>query len=483
MHRRSFLKGIAAGGLSLPAVGAAETPASYRQSSFEGSVAAPKVNLVIDTFRTLGPIDLSRYALGQGGLSDQPMIDDRIEQIRQLHPQTIHVFLQEYFNLYPAHHKYHWDTLDKTMEAIRATGASPVVSLCIKPRVLYPQVNDEITDPTDYAEWEELVYQVVKHCNQDRKYGIEYWILTNEADIGEPGGVPFKFLTPESYLRYYQHTASAIHRADPKAKVGGPSTANPASPQNDVLIAAAGQGKVPLEFLSFHLYSNDPQEFRRLIDSMHAKLAQYPSLSKLPTFIDQWNMSLFNPILNPYFQPSLILETTLAFYRAGLSGAAYYHIRDYFVDQALFSCFLSPRGDANMAHWWNTMPQYDGLYDNQDRLRPAYYAFVLLNHIKGQKLQVIGTDRDINAVAAREDPWTNVVLWNFPLGGAGRPSDVTVKFPSEQKGSLRLVKLNPESPVNNLEQIRNGAISDSENNPVNITLRPYDIYWIEITRP
>ena len=442
---------------------------------------ADSVNIVVNTSQTLGSIDLTRYALGQGGLSDQPMIDNRVEQIRQLHPQTIHVFLQEYFNLYPAHHKYHWDTLDKTMEAIRATGARPVVSLCIKPRVLYPQVKDDITDPTEYAEWEELVYQVVKHCNQERKYGIEYWILTNEADIGEPGGVPFKFLTPESYLRYYQHTANAIHRADPGAKVGGPSTANPASSQNDELIAAAAAGKVPLEFLSFHLYSNDPQEFRRITDSMHAKLAKYASLSKLPTFIDQWNMSLFSPILNPYFQPAFTLETTFAFYQAGLSGAAYYHIRDYFVDQALFSCLLSPRGDAFMAHWWNEMPQYDGLWDNQDRVRPAYYAFKLLSLIKGDQLPVTGTNADVNAMAARGGPWVNIVLWNFPLARAGKPYDVNVQFPAEEKGGVRVVRLNPEAAFNNLEQVSNRDIADLQRKPLRLTLRPYDIYWIELS--
>ncbi|HVN81833.1 MAG TPA: hypothetical protein VMW38_22815 [Terriglobia bacterium] len=438
-------------------------------------------DLVVDTSRSSGPIDLTRYALGQGGLSDQPMISDRVDQIAQLHPQTIHVFLQEYFNLYPAHHQYHWETLDKTMEAIRATGARPVVSLCIKPRVLYPQVKDEIGDPTDYAEWEELVYLVVKHCNQDRKYGIEYWILTNEADIGEPGGVPFKFLTRESYLRYYQHTASAIHRADPHAKVGGPSPANTASPQVEDLIAAAGEGKVPLDFLSFHGYNNDPEKHGQLVKSMRAKLAKYPSLSQLPTFNDQWNMDLGNPILNPSFQPAFILETTLAFYKAGLTGSAYYHIRDYFVDEAMFSCLLSPPGVAFMARWWNEMPQYDGLYDNQDRVRPAYYAFKLLSLIKGEQLPVTGTTPEIKVLAARGGQWVNVVLWNFPLDGEGRPLEVTVQFPFEKNGGLRLVRLNAEAPVNNLEMLRTAKVSDLRAQPLRLTLRPYEIYWVEVT--
>jgi len=457
--------------------------------NFRAAAAEPiRINLDVDTSRSSGPIDLRRYSLGQGGLSDQPMITDRIDQIAQLHPSTIHVFLQEYFNVYPSHRQYHWETLDKTLDAICATGAKPIVSLCIKPRVLYPQVNDDISEPNDYAEWEELIYQVVKHCNQDRKYGIEQWILTNEADIGEPGGVPFKFLTRESYLRYYLHTASAIRRADPQAKIGGPSPANSDSHQVDDLLAAAAEGQVPLDFLSFHGYNNDPEQHGRMVESMRAKLAKYPSLGQLPTFNDQWNMDLSNPVLNPYFQPAFILETTLAFHKAGLSGSAYYQIRDYFVDPALFLCLLSPPGVAFMAHWWNEMPQYDGLYDNQDRVRPAYYAFKLLSLIKGEQLPVTGTIPDVKVLAARGGQWVNVVLWNYPSKGEGKPVEITVRFPFENaeaawpsgSGDVRLVRLNPEAAVNNLEMLRTTKVSDLKVHPLHLTLRPYEIYWVEV---
>lgn len=453
----------------------------WTQGTVDAVAAVGPADLVVDTSRPSGPIDLTRYALGQGGLSDQPMISDRVDQIAQLHPQTIHLFLQEYFDLYPAHHQYHWETLDKTLDAIRATGARPIVSLCIKPRVLYPQINDEIVDPTDYAEWEELIFQLVKHCNRDPKYGIEYWILSNEGDIGEPGGVPFKFPTLQSQLVYYQHTSSAIRRADPDAKVGGPAPANSDSPQIDALIAAAGEGKVPLDILSFHGYSNDPERYRRLIESMRAKLAKYPLLNHVSTFIDQWNMDLSKPILNPSFQPAFILEMTLAFYRAGLSGSAYYQIRDYFVDEAMFSRFMSAPGTANMARWWNEMPQYDGLYDNQDRVRPAYYAFKLLSLIRGQQLPVAGTIPEIKALAARGGRWVNVVLWNFPREGEGKPREVTVQFPFEKDGGVRLVRLNAEAAVNNFEQIRTTTVSDLRAHPLRLTLRPYEIYWIEVT--
>jgi hypothetical protein len=197
-----------------------------------------------------------------------------------------------------------------------------------------------------------------------------------------------------------------------------------------------------LDFLSFHGYSNDPEEFRRLVGSMRAKLAKYPSLSQVPTFIDQWNMDLFKPILNPYFQPAFILETTRAFYRAGLSGSAYYQIRDYFVDQPMFSRFMSARGTADMARWWNEMPQYDGLYDNQDRVRPAYYAFKLLSLINGQQLPVTGTIPEIKVLAARGRRWVNVSAVEFSPGRRGKAarSHCAVSFRKRRRRAARAAK-------------------------------------------
>ncbi|HEX5482590.1 MAG TPA: hypothetical protein VFZ08_08185 [Terriglobia bacterium] len=438
------------------------------------------IEIRVDTSRATGPIDLTRYALGQGGLSDQPMISDRVQQIGQLHPQTIRLFVQSYFKLYPAHHQYHWDTLDKAIEAILATGAKPIMNICFKPKPLYPKIDDRIVDPTDYSEWEELIYQLVKHCNQDRKFGIEYWEVGNEGDIGEPGGCPYKF-TPQNYVRYYEHTVHAIRRADPNAKVGGPALANSRSPIGDALIEAAGTGKAPLDFLSWHLYTNHPEELWKTIRYMKTKLAKYPGLSKVETIIDEWNMSLGHPVLNPSFQPAFVLETTLGFYREGLSRSAYYHIRDYFVDPAMFAPFMSEQGTLFMAHWWNEMPQYDGLFDNQDRVRPAYYSFKLLSLIKGQQLATNGTNSDVHALAARQEHWVNLVFWNFPSQGMGKTYQVTVDFPSEKRGEVRLVRLNPEAALNNLEQIRNGPVSGLATEPLRVTLHPYEIYWVEVT--
>jgi xylan 1,4-beta-xylosidase len=448
---------------------------AYAESPAAGGSAV----LTVDTSHPLGPIDLSRYALGQGGLSDQPMFASEVDQVRQLHPQLIRLFVQEYFNLYPAHGKYHWTTLDKSIETILATGAKPLMNLCFKPKVLFPKIEDKIVRPNSYLEWDQLIEHLVKHCNVEKKYGIQYWEVGNEVDIGESGGTPYKF-TPDEYTEFYQHTARAILRADPQAKVGGPALANPDSPIGDALIKYCAAGKAPLSFFSWHIYNSIPAVYVKSIRKFKKELAEYPRLSHVETILDEWNMSLFNPDLNPYFQPVFVLQTTYDFWKEGLSRSAYYHIRDYYVDPKLFARFMSPQGTMFMAHWWNTMPQYDGLFDQEGRVRPVYYAFKLLSLIHGERLQVTGTKPGVTALAARSGSWINLIFWSFPEKDESGNTAVTVDFNPAPKGYVRLVRLNPTVPVNNLEQILNEPLDAKASHRLNVELSPYNIYWVEV---
>ena len=123
---------------------------------------AADIALEVDAAHPGPAIDLTRFALGQGGLSDQAMFDAHVEQIAQPHPQTIRIFVQEYFDLYPKRHRYHWATLDKVIETVLATKAKPLLCLSFKPKTLYPKVDQSIVHPASYQEWDELIYRLVR---------------------------------------------------------------------------------------------------------------------------------------------------------------------------------------------------------------------------------------------------------------------------------------------------------------------------------
>ena len=120
----------------------------------------------------ISPMEMDHMALGQGGLSDEPMWADRLPEIRALRPKIIRLFLQEYFDLLPEKGRLHFDTLDRSVETILATGAKPLMCICFKPRLLFPELNQDIVEPRDYDKWESLIYDPVKHY-VDKKAGIQ----------------------------------------------------------------------------------------------------------------------------------------------------------------------------------------------------------------------------------------------------------------------------------------------------------------------
>ena len=379
-----------------------------------GAVAALAQNaeVTVGFNDRLGPMRIEQMALGQGGLSEQPMFDRRVAEVRALHPGVIRLFVQEYFDLLPAPGRYHFDTLDRVVDTIVATGAQPLMCLCFKPRVLFPEINDRVVEPRDYAAWDELISQVVKHY-RDRGAGIRYWEVGNEVDIGEDGGTPYRF-EPPAYVRYYQHTATAILRADPSALVGGPALANVKSPIFPALLDSCATNGTPLHFVSWHIYSSSPDAIRETINYARTLLDQHPGL-KPETFLDEWNMDLMNPPLDPRFQPCYVAESVWQMKEAGLDWSCYYHIHDWYVSYDTFARYFSPGGTAFMTRWWNRQPQFDGLFDYQDQVRPAYFAFKLLSRLAGERLRVTSDNARVHGFATHDPQLQmhNLVLWNF----------------------------------------------------------------------
>ena len=412
------------------------------------------VGLFLD--RPQGPLEIDRIALGQGGLSADPMWEQREAEVRALHPRVIRLFIQEYFDLLPAAGHYHFDTLDQSVDLILRTGATPLLSIAFKPKLLFPVVDQDTVEPRDYAAWEELIFQLVKHY-RERNGGGWRWEIGNEPDIGEDGGCPYRF-QPDSYVRYYQHTAAAIRRADPRAKVGGPALASWRSPILPALLEFCAAGRAPLDFVSWHIYSSDPLAVRATIAGVHELLKTLPGLHP-ETILDEWNMALTTPPKDPRIQPCFVAETAWQMKDAGLDYACYYHLRDYHVDRDRFAQFFSPHGASFMAAWWNRMPQYDGLFDYQNTLRPAYFTFKLMSRLLGQRLAVESSDPSVHAFLTYDESYDlySLLIWNYSpqsatvrLRASGVPGMLVIKrrlLDAAAPGSDENVRLQPQDDL------------------------------------
>ncbi len=439
--------------------------------------AQPRTAVVKLSFGTdLGPMEMDRMSLGQGGLSPEPMWDSRVAEVRALHPRLIRLFVQEYFDLLPQRGHYQFDKLDPSVDEIVRAGARPLMNIDFKPRVLFPVVDQDIVEPRDYGGWEDLVFHLVSHYKERGLKGL-YWEIGNEPDIGETGGTPYRF-QPANYVRYYKHTVTAILRADPDAHVGGPAVANWKSPLLPALIAFCARNKVPLDFVSWHTYNSHPSEIEATIKNVKALLVPYPAIHP-ETVLDEWNMSLTEPPKDPRIQPAFVAETVWRMKESGLSLSCYYHIRDYHVDRAVFAPFFSQAGASGMALWWNRMPQYDGLFDYQNVVRPAYFAFELLSRLTGDRLAAESDDRAVHAFLTYDKSYGvySLLVWNFsaePVAVELEPHNLTAELMAKRR------MLDADAPSND-ENARLRPLDDVKlrpGSPTKIQLEPYGMqFW------
>ncbi len=206
---------------------------------------------------------------------------------------------------------YDWTVVDRIFDTYLERGVRPYVEIGFMPRALSTKPDpyqhewrpglpyDDIYTgwaypPRDYAKWDELVYRWVRHCVE--RYGKAevatwYWETWNEANIGYWRG------TPEEFLKLHDHTITAVRRALPEARVGGPDMAgSEATFLRPFLQHCLGQ-KVPLDFISFHAKGAPRQVDGHVqmgiaaqlatIDRGFATIASFPELKRTPIVIGE----------------------------------------------------------------------------------------------------------------------------------------------------------------------------------------------------
>ncbi|MGB0011890.1 MAG: glycosyl hydrolase family 39 [Candidatus Sulfotelmatobacter sp.] len=157
---------------------------------------------------------------------------------------------------------YNWSYVDHIYDALLANGVRPFVEISFMPKQLAVRPDlvgfwylPIVSPPADYAKWDALVTAFARHLVD--RYGIDevakwYFEVWNEPNGGFWTGRPAE----KTYFELYDHTARALKAVNPRLRVGGPSTAEAAWVGDT--IAHAVHDDVPLDFVSTHVYSNDP---------------------------------------------------------------------------------------------------------------------------------------------------------------------------------------------------------------------------------
>ncbi len=153
--------------------------------------------------------------------------------------------------------------------------------------------------PKDYDKWGDICLGIIRHYNEGWAngfhHGIEYWEIWNE-----PENRPAMWSgSDEDYLRLYKLTAKKIKRAFPKLKVGGPALGASMEftkdgqckpyPFTTAFLQMCKRDEAPLDFFSWHCYTDHPVELSQRAKHVRALLDGF-GFRSTENHLNEWNL-------------------------------------------------------------------------------------------------------------------------------------------------------------------------------------------------
>lgn len=294
--------------------------------------------------------------------------------------------------------------LDERVQQIRALGARPELIVDYMPACLAtdtpPTKNPtrSLPDPGVHStEWIALVKKMALHEISDE--GVRTFEIWNEPDwVFWNDGLA-------GYLELYSMTARALEAAaratGTKIEVGGPALANVLGSMDtkwlDPFLAYVAANHLPLDFLSWHLYADDPDSgpqpgvgrvcvfyedlatnpcwynphlsaglYASEAAAVKRALARYPELHP-KLWVDEWNV-------NGEYDPRQAGPYGGAFVAAVLDAA-----EQVGIDRMCYF-FVATSSKGPLGDW--------GVLDGNNHPVPAYYAFSYWHDLAGRLLPV-----------------------------------------------------------------------------------------------
>lgn len=292
---------------------------------------------------------------------------------------------------------YNWAYVDKLYDFLLGLGIRPFVELGFMPTLL-SRSNEtvfwwkgNISPPADKEKWKALVREFVRHCIN--RYGVEevkqwYFEVWNEPDLSGVCWAGRK----EEYFSFYESTVRVIKSILPELKIGGPALGY-GSLWNDTwaeeFMEYCQKHQVPLDFFSFHIYSEYPQLkaenhiltkmmppsfYKESIHRLQQKM-ELTSFRDLELHITEWNFSLYDRHL---LHDTMFMAPFVIYHAMNTLGD---------VKAMAFWCFTDVFEESIVP----SSPFYGGFgLMNRDGLKkPSYYAFEFLQRL-GEELIVKG---------------------------------------------------------------------------------------------
>ena len=309
---------------------------------------------------------------------------------------------------------YNFALTDEYIRACRSVGARVFYRLGVS--IEHSPVKRYTNPPKDFAKWARICEHIIRHYNEGwadgHEWNIEEWEIWNESDAES---TKLWSGSQEQFIEFYTVASKHLKSCFPDLKIGGCGFTGGRPDNVEKFIRGIAKNGAPLDFLSFHCYSDTPRRmlalwkrFRDCLDSC--------GFEKSETMLTEWNyMGSWDPNIQPTFYPAMKDHRGGAFYAAVL-------------------CALQKKTDMTLAHYFeaDVVKEFCGIFDVKEMrisiTRPAtlkptksFYAFKSFNLLYRMGMEVETSECDVPefyALAASGDCGNGILLANNALASA-----------------------------------------------------------------
>jgi len=355
-----------------------------------GAAVIP-ANITIDTSQPQGNISQKLWQnLAQGGEESKDMIGPVAPLVKKLQPQLIRIdHLFDYFQVDQGD-KFDFSRLDSAVDSIVSTGAKPMLSLSYTP---------DAKEPQDWNRWYQLVKATAHRYSVEKRISGIYYEVWNEPDLF--GG--WRYNKSPNYLTLYQKTAQGVRDGATGSvyHVGGPATTGYYQNWIKALFKFATDRQLPLDFISWHRYSKNIDDYLKDFESLNEILADYPQFFNIERLItevgpnpepDTW----YDNSLSGVHLLSLITQTSGKIHRL-----------------FSFEVIDGPNPRATNSSGWGLLTHTNA----GAKAKPRYHAITFANLLSGQRLTSNGDGTFVTSLSAKNSTGIFSLIVNYDPKG------------------------------------------------------------------
>lgn len=190
---------------------------------------------------------------------------------------------------------YDFTRTDAYIKSVLATGSGIVYRL--GENIEHGPDKRRSRPPADAGKWAQICIGIISHYNDGwangRHDNIRYWEIWNE-----PENRPNCWSgTDEDYFKLYAVASKAIKARFPEIRIGGPAVGNTGRVEKGVFAPSEFTTKfidyckhesLPLDFFSWHIYTDDPRDV--LVEAKGVRdLLDRAGLNKVESHLNEWN--------------------------------------------------------------------------------------------------------------------------------------------------------------------------------------------------